>query len=112
VEARNIRFGVEHLHRTGPEAVSDQYLLWRKCRDLWKHWAPVRNPDLSGARKMECVKSDLEEQAEHLGPAGNCGHAFCDPNGVASLGEQRPQPGSTVAPREWTDAQPEPPRDA
>jgi hypothetical protein len=67
-DERSIRFGVEHLHRTGPEAVAGQYLLWRKRRDLWKHWASVRNPHLSGARKMECVKSDLEEQAEHLRP--------------------------------------------
>jgi len=39
---------------------------------------------------MECFKAELEEQAEPLGPAGNWGHAFHDPNRAASVGERRP----------------------
>src|SRR5262249_7303311 len=84
------RFSVEHLYRTGPEPVAGQYLLWRKRGDLWKHRASVRKPDLSGAREMECVKADLEEQAENLRPPRKRGQALPDPNHPASLGERRP----------------------
>ena len=53
--------------------------------------SPSVSRTIPARANMECVKADLEEQAEHLGPAGNCGHTFSDPNRAASLDERRPR---------------------
>src|SRR5262245_11993594 len=70
--------------------MADQYLLRRKSGDLWKHRASARKTNFSGARKMEGVETDIEEEAEHLGSAGHGGHALRDPDRPASLGKRRP----------------------